>query len=133
VNPEKEYLFTQEERKEMMQAYVDHLPGLGNVSVDAYQGPTVRYAQSKGASVLIKGLRSTNDFHGELQQAIGNLGIDPQLETFCLFGRPDLFVVSSTLVREVALLGEHIDSYVIPPVAEQIYTILRNKGLLPAK
>ena len=52
VNPEKEYLFTQEERKEMMQAYVDHLPGLGNVSVDAYQGPTVRYAQSKGASVI---------------------------------------------------------------------------------
>jgi pantetheine-phosphate adenylyltransferase len=133
VNPEKEYLFTQEERKEMMQAYVDHLPGLGNVSVDAYQGPTVRYAQSKGASVLIKGLRSTNDFHGELQQAIGNLGIDPQLETFCLFGRPDLFVVSSTLVREVALLGERIDSYVIPPVAEQIYTILKNQGLLPAK
>lgn len=133
VNPEKKYLFTQEDRKQMMQAYVDHLPGLGNVSVDAYQGPTVRYAQQKGATVLVKGLRSTNDFHGELQQAIGNLGIDSDLETFCLFGRPDLFVVSSTLVREVALLGERIDSYVIPPVAELIYEILRKQGLLPLK
>jgi phosphopantetheine adenylyltransferase len=55
------------------------------------------------------------------------------LDTFCLFGRPDLFVLSSTLVREVALLGESVDRYVIPPVAEMIYEILNKQNLISSK
>ena len=128
VNSEKKYLFTQEQRVQMMQAYINYA-SLTNVTADAFDGPTVRYAQNKKAQVLIKGLRNINDFHGELQQSIGNKSIDPNLETFCLFGKPELFILSSTLVREVALLGENIDQFVIPPVAKLIYQILQEQKL----
>ncbi len=128
LNPEKLYSFTKEQRTRMMYEYVRHYQ-LENVAVEAFTGSTVRYAQSKNACAIVKGLRSLDDFEGEFQQALGNKGIDPEIETFCLFGRPELFAVSSTLVRELALLGERIENYVLPSVAEIVYEIIRDHGL----
>ncbi len=119
VNPTKAYLFTQQERVEMMQAYVDHYQ-LENVTVDSFTGATVRYAQSKQACAIVKGLRSVDDFHPEQQQALGNAVIVPEIETFCLFGRPERFQISSSLVRELAFLGESIETYVLPSVAQVV-------------
>jgi pantetheine-phosphate adenylyltransferase len=112
-------MFTQEERMRMMQEYVDHFQ-LTNVTVDAYIGATIRYVQSKGSRVIVKGLRSTDDFHPEQQQALGNAMLAPDVETFCLFGRPERFQISSSLVRELALLGESIEAYVLPSVARMV-------------
>ncbi len=100
---------------------------MGNVEVKAFNGSTVRFAQKNKASAIVKGLRSLEDFEGEFQQAVGNKGIDPHIETFCLFGKPELFAVSSTLVRELAFLGENIDHYVIPSVAELVSRIIREQ------
>ena len=91
----------------------------------------MRYAQARDACAIVKGLRSLEDFEGEFQQAVGNTGIDPNIETFCLFGKPELFAVSSTLVRELALLGEKIENYVLPSVAEIVYKIIQEKKLKP--
>ena len=126
INPQKHYSFTREERLEMMSEYVKHHQ-LRNVEVKAFSGSTVRFAQEYKASVIVKGLRSLEDFEGEFQQAVGNKGIDPDIETFCLFGKPELFAVSSTLVRELAFLGESIDHYVIPNVAEIVSRIIREQ------
>ena len=127
VNPKKQYLFAQEERLAMMAEYIRH-HGLKNVTVETFTGATVRYAQSKGATALVKGLRNPDDFQVEYQQALGNLGIDSSIETFCLFGRPEYYGVSSSLTRELALLGENIEGFVLPSVAEMVTTLLQQRG-----
>ena len=76
----------------------------------------------------MKGLRSLEDFQGEFQQAVGNKGIDPDIETFCLFGKPDLFAISSTLVRELAFMGESIEAYVLPSVAEIVSEVIKKNS-----
>ncbi|MGK5090397.1 pantetheine-phosphate adenylyltransferase [Deltaproteobacteria bacterium TL4] len=123
VNPTKQYIFTAEERLQMMNVYLKHY-GLKNVTLDVFTGSTIRYAQQKKATALVKGLRNYTDFQVELQQAVGNQGIDSEIETFCLFGTPALSVVSSSLVRELALLGENIEGYVHPEVAAFVGEII---------
>ena len=127
VNPKKQYLFTQEERLAMMMEYIRH-HGLENVTVETFSGATVRYAQKCEATALVKGLRNPDDFQAEYQQALGNLGIDATIETFCLFGRPEYYGVSSSMARELALLGENIGGVVLPSVAEMVVNLLRERG-----
>ena len=101
---------------------------LKNVTVEAFSGSTIRYVQERNAQVIVKGLRSLEDFQGEFQQAVGNKGIDPDIETFCLFGKPDLFAISSTLVRELAFMGESIEAYVLPSVAEIVSEVIKKNS-----
>ena len=128
VNPQKQYLFNLDQRKQMMQAYVDHHE-LKNVTVEAYTGATVRYAFKKDAGLIIKGLRSVDDFHGEFEQAYANREIMRGVETFCIFAHPEFAGISSSLVRELALLGESIDQYVLKTVADIVYNIIEKEKL----
>ena len=125
INSKKEYIFSQEIRLKMMNEYVKHYD-LKNVTVEAFRGSTIRYVQRRKAQIIVKGLRSLEDFQGEFQQAVGNKGIDQDIETFCLFGKPDLFAISSTLVRELAFMGESIEAYVLPSVADIVAKVLQN-------
>ncbi len=125
MNAEKQYMFTEEVRVQMMNEYVEH-HNLINVTVEAFIGSTIRYVQQRKAQVIVKGLRSLEDFQGEFQQAVGNKGIDQEIETFCLFGKPDLFAISSTLVRELAFMGESIEAYVLPSVADIVTKVIEN-------
>lgn len=125
MNAEKQYMFTEEVRVQMMNEYVEHY-NLINVTVEAFRGSTIRYVQQRKAQVIVKGLRSLEDFQGEFQQAVGNKGIDQEIETFCLFGKPDLFAISSTLVRELAFMGESIEAYVLPSVADIVTKVIEN-------
>lgn len=124
VNTGKHYQFSTEDRLKMMQIYVDEAQ-LKNVIVDSFTGSTVRYAESKQATVILKGIRNTLDYQGELEQSVGNRGINPHVETICLLAQPKLSTVSSSLVRELAFLGESIDDYVHPKVAHTIHTLMK--------
>jgi pantetheine-phosphate adenylyltransferase len=119
INPKKLYDTPEAVRLEMMGDYVRHL-GLENVTVAAYRGATVRYAERIGAGVIIKGLRNANDLQAELEQAFGNRGINSGIETLVLFTQPRYGAISSSLIRELALLGEDIDEYVLPSVARRL-------------
>jgi pantetheine-phosphate adenylyltransferase len=123
VNPRKEELVPLAVRQEMMEEYVRHL-GLGNVTVDAYEGATVRHAERIGAGVIVKGLRNQNDMQAEMEQAFGNRGVNDRIETVVLFTQPRYSVISSSLIRELAVLGEDIDAYVLPVVAEKLRVYL---------
>ncbi|MBF0286567.1 MAG: pantetheine-phosphate adenylyltransferase [SAR324 cluster bacterium] len=123
VNPKKQYLFAPEKRIQMMQEYVNYYQ-LDNVSIGSYSGATVRYAEAINAQLIVKGLRSTADFQGEFEQATGNLGMNPNIETFFMFAHPNLSAISSSLVREIALLGENIEPYVLKSVAEIVRKII---------
>ena len=127
VNPDKTYLFSAEERMEMMAEYVRHY-GLNNVTIESYQGATVRFAETIGANLILKGLRNATDLQSEMQQAQGNHGINPRIETISLFTSPRYSVINSSLIRELALLGESIEDYVHPKVAERIAQILAQRN-----
>jgi len=119
TNPNKVYESPLEVRLEMMEDYIRHL-GLKNVTVTEYQGATVRFAEKIQARVIIKGLRNPMDLQAEMEQFFGNRGMNEGIETVLFFTRPGYGLISSSLIRELALLGENIDDYVLPSVAEKL-------------
>ena len=125
-NPEKTPLFSDQQRCQMLKSYVKHY-NLKNVEIDTFEGTTISYARSKKADFLLRGLRSNQDFQMELELAWGNKGIDEQIETICIFCRPDLAPVSSSIVRELAMLGENIKRYVHPEIIPIIKQVLKPK------
>jgi pantetheine-phosphate adenylyltransferase len=128
VNPAKSYLFSAGDRMEMMNEYVRHFR-LNNVTVAEYQGATVRFAEMVGARVIVKGLRNASDLQAEMEQAMGNRNMNDRIDTVSLFTSPRYSVISSSLIRELALLGESIEPYVLDTVARRIKAILAAKGL----
>ncbi len=119
TNPKKEYMFTSEERLDMMRSYVEYYK-LKNVEVCEHKGTIARFAEDKGAQFLLRGLRNSSDYQMELELSVGNRGINKEIETICLFAKPHFATISSTLIRELALLNERIDQYVMPTIAKNI-------------
>lgn len=119
TNPKKAYMFTLEERLEMMHAYVDYYK-LKNVEICSHDGTIARFAEEKGAQFLLRGLRNSSDYQMELELSVGNRGISKELETICMFAKPHFATISSTLIRELANLNERIDQYVMPSIAKKI-------------
>ena len=130
VNPAKAYLFALEDRIWLMEEYLRHL-GLKNVTVNSYEGATIRYAERVGANLILKGLRNASDLQAEMEQAVGTRGMNEAIETITLFTTPRYSIINSSLIRELALLGENIDAYVLPSVAARIGEILKQQGKLP--
>ena len=118
VNAEKKTpMFTAEERVNLIRASVS---GMDNVEVEAFGGLLAGYAVSKGANVLVKGVRNATDFDQEYQMAAINRGIFPQLETVLLPSSPAYQHFSSTMVREMIRYGQPMEKYVPAPVAEEL-------------
>lgn len=123
INPRKKYPFSPEERCDMLKDYVTYYD-LKNITVETYSCGTVKYAREKKAQVIIKGIRNLFDIHGEWDQATANQNISAEIETLCMFAKPHLSAISSSIIRELAFLGENIEEYVLPSVAERINVIL---------
>ena len=119
TNPAKKYMFTLEERLEMMDAYVNYYK-LKNVTTCSHEGTIARFAEEKGAEFLLRGLRNSSDYQMELELSVGNRGINKELETLCMFSKPHFATLSSSLIRELAILNERIDQYVMPSIAKKI-------------
>ncbi|MCH7477534.1 MAG: pantetheine-phosphate adenylyltransferase, partial [SAR324 cluster bacterium] len=98
---------------------------------ESYEGATIRHAERVGADLILKGLRNASDLQAEMEQAVGNRGMNEAIETITLFTTPRYSVISSSLIRELALLGENIDAYVLPTVAARIREILKKQGEPP--
>jgi pantetheine-phosphate adenylyltransferase len=107
--PNKNLLFSTEERLDMMTRSVSHLP---NVTVATYSKLTVAFVQKSGASVIVRGLRVTYDFELEYQMALTNKKLAPDLETVCLMTSLDYAFLSSSIVKEVAAAGGCIEAMV---------------------
>lgn len=121
-NPGKNPLFTPEERVEMVRASVIEYPGLRVVH---YAGLTVDCALREGATVLIRGLRTTSDLETELQQAMMNREMAADLQTVFLPAQASRAYLSSTLLKEVARYGRDISAFVPEPVARRLKEKLR--------
>ncbi len=117
-NPNKMPLFTVQQRLEQIRLSTQHLP---SVDVDGFDGLTVKYAQMRGAQVLLRGLRAVSDFEVELQMAHTNKTLSTQIETVFLATSNEYSFLSSSVVREVARFGGSVDHLVPSHVARDIY------------
>jgi len=108
INPSKQSLFSTEERLAMVRDAADDLAG---VAVDSYEGLTVEYVRSHGASVILRGLRQHSDFEYEYQLALTNRTISG-IETIFVMADERVAYISSRLVREVAALGGDVSPLV---------------------
>lgn len=116
-NPQKNPLFSLDERKRMVEITVKNL---SNVEVDAYDGLLVHYAQNEGASALIRGLRAVSDFEYEFQMALMNRKLMPKLETVFLMPSEEFTYTNSSIVKEVARLGGQVDCFLPATVAKML-------------
>ncbi|MFZ1640733.1 MAG: pantetheine-phosphate adenylyltransferase [Candidatus Contendobacter sp.] len=113
ANPNKQPLFTLEERVGLAREALAHLP---TVEVRGFDTLLVNYAKSIGAHVILRGLRAVSDFEFEFQLASMNRRLDPQVESIFLTPAEQYSFISSSLVREVAKLGGNIAPFVHPKV-----------------
>ena len=114
-NAEKSPLFSVTERVAMLEALTAHY---GNVRVDTFDGLTVDYAARVGASSLLRGIRALSDYEYELQMALMNRKLRPELETVFMMPAEKYSYLSSRLVREVAQLGGSVKG-LVPELVEQ--------------
>ena len=114
-NSSKNCSFTPQERVEMITKCIGNLP---NVEVDHYGGLLADYAAEKGATAIIKGLRAMSDFEYEFQMALTNKKLNPNVETLFLTTSAENMYLSSSMVKQIALMGGDISSFV-PEVIKQ--------------
>ena len=107
--PAKSLLFTVEERVELAR---QALAGLPNVHVARYGGLTVEFARQVGAQAIVRGLRVISDFELEYQMALTNRQLAPEIEFVCLMTRQAHAFLSSSIVKEIALLGGNVGEMV---------------------
>lgn len=116
-NEDKQTVFTVPERAAFLRQAVGAWP---NVVVDDFDGLLVEYASRTGASLILRGLRAVSDFEYELQMAMMNRRLAPDLETAFLMPNEAFSYVSSRLVREVARLGGDVTGLVPAAVVEAL-------------
>jgi pantetheine-phosphate adenylyltransferase len=112
-NDEKQALFSVDERIEMLREVVQPFP---NVEVGSFDGLLVEYAANCGASVIIRGIRAISDYEYELQMALMNRRLRPDIETVFLMASEAHSFLSSKLVKEVIRLGGRITGLVPPSI-----------------
>ena len=111
TNPEKDHcLFSVRERLDMVHEVFAELKG--RVTADSFQGLLVDYAERKGSTVVIRGLRAISDFEYEFQMAMMNHRLKPKLETLFMMTGESEFYTSSRLVKEVVSLGGDVSGLV---------------------
>jgi len=118
-NPKKKPLFSLQERVEMIQYELNNQQ-MANVHVIGFEGLLVDFARGQGASVLIRGLRAVSDFEFEFQLASMNRNLAPDVESVFLMPGESFSFVSSTLVKEVAVLHGDVARFVTPNVLDAL-------------
>ncbi len=112
-NSAKHPLFTVEERVALLQ---ECCSDLDNVTVESFDGLTVDFTKSRGATVLVRGLRAVSDFETELQLAQTNRALMPDVDTMFFATSIKWGYLSSTIVKEAARYGSDVAQFVTPNV-----------------
>jgi pantetheine-phosphate adenylyltransferase len=116
----KKTLFSTDERVAICRDVVCEL-GVSNVQVTRFDGLLVNYLRSIDATVLLRGLRAYSDFESEFQMALTNRRLAPEVETLFMMPKEEHSYISSSMVKEVALLGGSTVDFV-PPVVHRHLT-----------
>jgi len=117
ANPGKHPMFQMKERVELVRLAVSDL---GNVEVRPFSNLLVEFAKECGAGVILRGLRAVSDFEYEFQLAGMNRRLAPEMETIFMTPAEQFAYISSSLVREIAMLGGDISPFVHPEVERRL-------------
>lgn len=113
VNPDKETMFSLEERVDLIRTVT---ADFDNIEVRAFPGLAVRFVRDLGARIMIRGLRTLSDMEYEFTMSLMNLNLDPEIETVFLMAKEEFSHVSSTLLRQIAVLGGDLTKFLPEPV-----------------
>lgn len=114
LNAEKTPLFSAAERVRIIKDVFRDIP---TVEADTFEGLLIDYARAREANVIVRGLRAVSDFEYEMQMALMNRHLSPELETVFMMPAEQYTYVSSRLVKEVASLGGSVHG-LVPPAVE---------------
>lgn len=132
-NPKKKPLFSLEERVAMIQHELAEQNLADRVLVEGFEGLLVDFARKQGAKVLIRGMRAVSDFEFEFQLASMNRSLAPDVESVFLMPGESFSFISSTLVKEVAILRGDVSRFVAPHVLkalqQKIVIVRAERGL----
>lgn len=117
-NPDKHPLFSVDERCEMIR---DILPSVNNgnckLTVESFSGLTADFARKSNATAIVRGIRAVSDYEYELRMALMNRRLEPSIETVFLMADEEYSYVSSTLMKQVFILGGRVAG-LIPELVE---------------
>ena len=122
---EKRPLFTHEERVDLIKRTVSKYP---NVKVDMSKDLLVNYMKSRGAKVIIKGMRAVSDFDREFQIALVNRKLDPGIETLLMPSSEKYTYLSSTVVKEMAKYGSDLSTFVPKEIIDDLIIKIKSVG-----
>ncbi len=117
ANPNKAPMFSMEQRVDMARRVLVDMP---NVEVCGYSGLTVDFARQLGFSVVVRGLRAVSDFEFEFQLANMSRHLSAEIESVFMTPQEQYTFISSTLVREIAVLGGDVSEFVHPIVQAEL-------------
>ncbi len=120
TNPSKSPMFSVEERLAMVEREVAAVEDGAALSVVAFDSLLMDFAESQGASMIVRGLRAVADFEYEYQMAGMNQQLNAEIETVFLMADVSLQPIASKLVKEIAMYGGAIVNFVTPAVAEDV-------------
>jgi pantetheine-phosphate adenylyltransferase len=115
--PVKNLLFSPEERLSLVRSSFENRP---NIKIMGYSGLTVKIARKHDVNVIIRGLRVFSDFEFEFRMALANHRLETEVETVALITNEEHTFISSTTVREIAMLDGDVSSMVPPHVNEAL-------------
>ncbi|MFO7707019.1 MAG: pantetheine-phosphate adenylyltransferase [Desulfobacterales bacterium] len=116
-NPKKQFLFTLDERIEMLRISLNGLP---LVEIDSFDGLLVDYAERRGASAVLRGLRALSDFEYEFQMALMNRRLNREIQTVFLMTGMRWIYTSSSIIKEAAQFGGDVKGMVPSVVNERL-------------
>ena len=121
----KKSMFTLQERIEMARAVSREFP---QVEVESFSGLLRDFVVARGGKAMVRGLRAVTDFDYEFQLAGMNRSLMPEVETVFLTPSDKYQFISSTFVREIAVLGGEVDKFVSATVAQRLAEKVRSLG-----
>lgn len=117
INSKKTGMFTREERVDQLRRATERFP---NVEVDSSDELLAAYAKRKGAHVLVKGLRAVSDYEYEVQMALVNRKLNPNLETMFMASSEKYTYLSSTIVKEMARYGADLAEFIPREIVDEV-------------
>jgi len=113
----KQPVFPIEERVEMARLATTTF---SNITIESFDGLVVSYVERKGAPAIIRGLRTSTDFEYELQMAMINRKLHPNIETLFLIPNEEYSYLTSSAIKELAVFGADVERFVPADVADRL-------------
>ena len=122
-NESKQPCFSLDERLEMVQRSIQHLP---TVEADSFDRLLVDYVEQRSAQAIIRGLRAVSDFEFEFQLALMNRKLNEKIETIFMMPKDTYTFLSSRMIKEIARLSGDVSAFVPPHVQTALLRKFKN-------